>query len=508
MKALLMHLDRDFDVPPLPRLYRDPEPRLEWYEDDLLKDLELSTLLNAMSGGDAFLTNVGRTALLSGVRNDIETILYRQDILKDAMANAAVVREIYGLATETLDERSDHYFGIFMRWPGSILRSSVGLMKVLMEMLRRLRAIIDVHSTSFQSRGFTTLFTLLQKEFNDEYFGAVDHHLNNLDFKNGILTSAQLGHANRGTGYVLRQRPEKRAHWLRRLLGDGPGTFTFYLHPRDEAGSRYVSELSDRSINHVANALGQATEHILGFFEMLKTEMAFYVCCLNLRDRLVSLGTSFCFPQPKPNRTGAWGCTALYDVCLALNMQRPVIPNSIDGAGKSLIVITGANQGGKTSFVRAAGVAQLMMQSGMLVAAESFDAEPCTGMFTHYKREEDTSMTKGKLDEELSRMSGIADVIKPGAILLFNESFAATNEREGSEIARQVVSALVEKRIRVFFVTHLYDFAEAFFRSNKAGTLFLRAERKEDGTRTFKLLPGEPLETSFGQDLYRKIFGS
>lgn len=64
-------------------------------------------------------------------------------------------------------------------------------------------------------------------------------------------------------------------------------------------------------------------------------------------------------------------------------------------------------------------------------------------------------MESGKLDEELSRMSGIVDHISSDSMVLFNESFAATNEREGSEIARQIVSALLEKRIKIFFVTHL-----------------------------------------------------
>jgi len=57
-----------------------------------------------------------------------------------------------------------------------------------------------------------------------------------------------------------------------------------------------------------------------------------------------------------------------------------------------------------------------------------------------------------------------------------NESFAATNEREGSEIARQIVRALVEKRIRVFFVTHFYDFAQSFYDKHMENALFLRAE--------------------------------
>ena len=70
-------------------------------------------------------------------------------------------------------------------------------------------------------------------------------------------------------------------------------------------------------------------------------------------------------------------------------------------------------------------------------------------------------MTSGKLDEELARMSEIADTITPSGLLLCNESFGSTNEREGSEIARQVVRAMVEAKVKVFFVTHLFDLADS-----------------------------------------------
>ena len=125
-------------------------------------------------------------------------------------------------------------------------------------------------------------------------------------------------------------------------------------------------------------------------------------------------------------------------------------------------MITGANQGGKSTFLRSVGLAQLMTQCGMFVGAESFRANVCDGVFTHYKREEDETMESGKLDEELARMSEIADQITADCMLLCNESFASTNEREGSEIARQVVEAMLEEGIKVLFVTHMFDLAHGF----------------------------------------------
>jgi hypothetical protein len=115
-------------------------------------------------------------------------------------------------------------------------------------------------------------------------------------------------------------------------------------------------------------------------------------------------------------------------------------------------------------------------------------------------------MQSGKLDEELARMREIADHIAPNGMLLCNESFAATNEREGSEIARQVLHALLEVGVKVLFVTHMFDLANGFYGEGLDMALFLRAERRSDGARPFKLAEGKPLPTSYGEDSYRRIF--
>jgi DNA mismatch repair ATPase MutS len=237
---------------------------------------------------------------------------------------------------------------------------------------------------------------------------------------------------------------------------------------------------------------------------MLRAELGFYVGCLNLHERLTAKGEPLCFPAPLPAGRPALSCRGLYDVCLSLGITERVAGNEVAADGKSLVMITGANQGGKSTFLRSVGLAQLMMQSGMFVAAEEFRADVSRVLFTHFKREEDATMESGKLDEELRRMSALADVITPGCIVLCNESFASTNEREGSEIARQIIRALLERGIKVLFVTHMFDLAQGFQRHATDGVLFLRAGRE----RTFRLVEGEPLPTSFGEDVYRRIFGS
>jgi DNA mismatch repair ATPase MutS len=295
--------------------------------------------------------------------------------------------------------------------------------------------------------------------------------------------------------------------WRDLLPGRGRGGYSFTVADQDEAASRALADLASRGVSDTANAVAQATDHVRDFFAQLRAELGFCVSCLNLRDRLLAAGMPVCFPVASGTRGNRLTARGLYDAGLVLSTGGPVTGNDLAADGKQLIMITGANQGGKSTFLRAAGQAQLMMQAGMFTAAESFAASSCSGVFTHFKREEDAAMERGKLDEELQRMSAITARIRPGGLLLCNESFASTNEREGSEIARQLIRALTEAGIRIVFVTHLYDLAESCYRSSARKALFLRAQREPDGSRTFRLAEGEPLPTSYGEDLFRKILG-
>jgi DNA mismatch repair ATPase MutS len=498
MKAYLMYKDRDFDLKaPLP-----------WNEQDLTQDLELNTLFNAMAGEDKFLFEVAKVAVLTGLKNDQETIRYRQAILNDCLKNSGLVREIYDLAVETIASEKTVWWGYYNKIPSSVLYRANELMQIFVRMLKKLRKFADDHASQFEAEGFTRFFTMLQKELDDEYLARVEDHLKRLKFDRGVLISADLGPGNKGYHYVLRKPNEVQQSWFDRIFGPRLPGYTYTIADRDEAGARALSELKDRGLNHVANALAQSSDHILSFFKMLRTELAFYVGCLNLQEQLAQMGEPICFPTPETPGVGQHAYTGLYDLNLALTMKQRVVGNDGDADGKELILITGANQGGKSTFLRSIGLSQMMLQCGMFAPALSLRANLVDNLFTHYKREEDVTMESGKLDEELSRMSAIIDRLTPHSLILFNESFAATNDREGSEIARQIVTALLNKHIKMFYVTHLYEFAHSLYLKEMGNILFLRAQRQPDGSRTFKIVPGNPLQTSFGEDLYRKVFGA
>ncbi len=495
MRVFLMYKDRDFDL----------GRKLPAHEYALTQDLELTTLFNTMAAGDEFLFEVARKAVLCG-ENDAATILYRQNILEDCLKNPSAVREIYALAVEAVERDRKSFFSFFSRHPS--LYSSIELLEIFVDVLKKLRAVVDQASGKFVSEGLSVLFAMLSKELSDGYFAIVKEHLDDLKFRTGVLISAELGKGNEGINHVLRKPTGKRPKLMKRIFTQKSPVYSFYLHPRDEAGGRILSEIQDRGIKGVVNALAESAQHIRGFFSLLRTELAFYVGCLNLHERLSHMGAPAAFPLPAPAGERKHSFKGLYDASLALTMKQKIVGNDLHADGKNLAIITGANQGGKSTFLRSIGLSQLLMQCGMFVPAKSFCSNVCDGIFTHFRREEDASMKSGKLDEELGRMSGIVDAITPGCMVLFNESFSATNEREGSEIARQIISALTERGVKVFFVTFLSEFARSFYDKKMGNAIFLRAERQADGGRNFKIIEGEPLETGYGRDLFEKIFGT
>jgi len=473
----------------------------------LTQDLELETLWNAMAAGDEFLFEMAKRVVLSPL-TDPDAIVYRQRVLADCLEHPEVVRQLYQLVVEAL-ENERQVGGLWYRsTPDSILSRSVQVLKLQLGVLERLRQLAEEQEENFRSEGFRRFFAMLREELARDYLDAVEQHLRELEFKRGLVESAELAKGVKGRRYVVRTPPRERrwTEWF--SLGKRTASFTFTIPPRDESGFKALEEIRGRGLNLVANAVAQSADHVKRFFAMLRLELAFYLGCLNLRERLDAKGEPTCLPEPLAAGQPTLTAQGIYDVCLTLHLDDRAVGNQVHADGKSLVMITGANQGGKSTLLRGLGLAQLMLQSGMFVGAQAFRADLCTGVFTHYKREEDTTMEGGKLDEELRRMSEIADQITPNSILLCNESFASTNEREGSAIARQVVRAMLDKQIKVFFVTHMYDLAHSFHAQQLNTALFLRAERQADGRRTFKLVEREPQPTSYGEDSYRRVFGT
>lgn len=463
-------------------------------------DLNLDELFTVMAAGDEFVASVVR-AVVPASLTDIEIIRYRQGVLANFSAEPEMLRALYAVATEATTVRR------WMVGRGRAPRSKLGLalqpLEALVGQLRRLRQTCEKYAGACSSDGLVRFRELMTDMLDDDYLAGLETHLAALYFDDGVQFSAALGPGNKADRIVLHEPPRdaKRSLFGRRSGATFEATSDFEL-PDDP-----LSAVVEPALDTVAEVVSGATDSVQDFFRHLRTELAFYLGCLNLRERLGRTGTPMCYPVPVPGAP-ALRCRDLRDAALCLS-SADVVGNDVEAAGVTFFVVSGANSGGKSTFLRSVGTAQLMMQAGMFVTAADFGADVRNGVFTHFVRAEDPDMEHGRLDEELARMRELTEALRPGGMLLCNEPFASTNDREAAAIADPIMSALLDSGAKVVLVTHLYDFVRQRYAAGRDTDLFLRAQRAADGRRTYRVAAGAgaPEATSHGEDIYARVFG-
>lgn len=481
----------------LPEGQAAPESLLILAKENLTPDMEMNALLDGISNGDKCMRDTLSNALYAPL-TDLKLIAYRHEALNDAIAHPDEVRALYDLCLEAEARRTESAHWRLNLYHDTTFTGAVDYLMNFTKTLIKLRKLAESDLKIFRSAAFTDLFRMLREELSDDYLNSVKNELTGLNLTDGVFLSAGLGSYLQGVNYVMHRR-EKKLFGLDRLKGQ-----TYKLAEGDDPGTDMTGR-QDRAIVEATNALAQAAEHLASFFDVLRSELSFYVGCLNFMNMMKGYGMPTCIPTLTEMSSTSRSWEELSDVALICLKKAAVTGNTLKADNKQLYIVTGANKGGKTTFLRSFGQAQLMAQCGMPVAAKSYTGPLRGSLYSHFKREEDKYMQSGKLDEELERLSRIANCVKKGDVILFNEAFSSTNEREGSEIARQITEALIESGIEIIFVSHQHAYATSF--RDRKEVQFLRAERLDGGKRTFRILPGEPLETAFGEDLYIRIFG-
>jgi len=478
---------------------------LSWNSDSLINDLGLNSVLNAMSSGDEFLLKNSIHFLLNSL-NSTEKIRYRQEVMQDFIKNRNNTVELYNIATSFVTEAQKQFFW-FSDNASLSMQISIEIIRLFAEKISKIREIIASIIDTAKSTGLKKFHEVVYNTFSSEYMNNILNNLERLEFKDGVTMSVSLGTGNEGKDYIL-HKPEAEGKNIKQIMGDKiERHYTYTLPERDINGGEEIADIRNRGIKEVAMVLRKSAENCMEFFKELRSEIGFYLASINLLEKLKSRAGKYCFPEPLETETTGLKFSGLYDVGLMLTSDSNIVSNNLDGNGKNLFVITGTNRGGKSTFLKSIGQAQLMMQAGMFVASENFSGSMVTGLFTHFKHEEDKTMERGKFDDELSSMDQIAGHIRKNGLILFNESFSSTNTREGAEVAMEITNALLENDIKIFFVSHLFEFASAVMEQANGSSIFLIAERTDKGEHTYKIIEGKPSITGYGMDLYRKIFG-
>ena len=220
-------------------------------------------------------------------------------------------------------------------------------------------------------------------------------------------------------------------------------------------------------------------------FSRLADELPFYLTFREFEKKMQ--GAGFRFTDPSFNANENISAEGLYDLALAcvnLEKGKPVISNDFYYEQKDrFFVLTGPNQGGKTTFARSLGQLVYFSKIGFDVPAEKANVHYFSDVLTHFSVEESVETGRGKLMEELVRLSPMMKNSQKDAFVVINELFTTAANYDAIIMGKNVLSHFINEDCYGIYVTHLRELCDVDER-----VAALCAQLDENGIQNFKIL--------------------
>ena len=227
-----------------------------------------------------------------------------------------------------------------------------------------------------------------------------------------------------------------------------------------------IAELVAKLFRTEFNALSEYCQRHARFIDpvisQVDRELQFYLAYLDFIEPLRSAGLSFCYPELSTESKEIFARES-YDLALASRLvatRKPVVTNEFHLTGaERVIVVSGPNQGGKTTFARTFGQLHHLALTGCPVPGSQARLFVFDQIFTHFEREEDLANLAGKLETDLVRIQKALLAATPRSIIIMNEIFTSTTLSDARFLGEKVLTKVIELDLLCVYVSFVDELA-------------------------------------------------
>ena len=267
----------------------------------------------------------------------------------------------------------------------------------------------------------------------------------------------------------------------------------------DEAVLTMLSRWYTEEFSLLKKFAGENRNFINGGIIKFINEAEFYLRWQNMIEPLKKAGLSFCYPTYEDD--GMLCCEEGYDLALGMELlkeDKKVVPNSFRlGSKERIIVVTGPNQGGKTTFARYFGQVFYLAALGCTVPGTKASLKCFDEIYTHFEKEETKEEGSGKLQDDIQRLYSIVRNVTEKSIVVINEIYSSTTLQDAVFLGKKMMEEISQKGCTVVCVTFLDELAEF---DEHTVSMMSTAEEKS-GRRYYKIIRKPADGTAYAMSL-------
>jgi DNA mismatch repair protein MutS len=399
---------------------------------------------------------------------DVEAICYRHAVLRD-LEQEAVAEVVRAFARAMLRMRGALAWANKLHYGYQRKRWYLEAVSVYCSAVRSFGD--ELSGLDLRSAGFVAL-----REYLQEY-------VESGDFRSLVTETRDLEEQLAGIGYALHIKGARirvtRYDGAPDMSTEVEQTFMKFKHGavndyrirfREPAEMNHVeaqildlvARLHPQAFSALDQFWGRHRSYLDVTVSRFDREVQFYLAYLDYTAPLKSDGLGFSYPRVSA-QSKRLHATEAFDLALASRLvgeNATVVRNDFDLTdSERILVVTGPNQGGKTTFARMFGQMHYLASLGLPVPGAEARLFLPDRLFTHFEREENLQTLRGKFEDELIRIHEILDQATPSSMVIANETFGSTSLRDALAVGRQVMEQIIELDVICVFVTFVDEIA-------------------------------------------------